>query len=620
MTREKQITVWLSVIVLLIASFLSISKLHHGSLYWDETITASHLGNPYTYNDPAEVLHSLQTKSPQHSPSYFFLMSFWVRLTGYPQFALRAFSMLTGILVVAMIYRLARDMADRKAGLLASALVGTSTLYVFYMGEMRMYPQIVLTITLQLWFYYHIIMAQQQIKRWQWLGLALSTTAALYTHVLTIFPIFGLCLYHLLFVKKDRRWWGVVITLGIAGATFLPWVDVIIRGSDAVSQRITVSALHVTGVLFFLIGNGTILLSIAVLVSLLAVLFVKNRGLRMATFIFIASWGAFALVNQVSMIMPDRRARYLLVFWPTLTIILGIVGTHFIRQRWILIAVTLIWLVAGIQLRESTEFELYNSRASNNMSQYPPYPALIKTFFAQNLPGSQDIILTITNGDNPVGLPETNLFYSLRLGAQMEYVFPQAWQDMLDRETLNTAPAIWWYYAPDNVYQVERDAITEVLQETHQNCGQVVENAEIVMSLYVRHPFPCDWIDNTQTLIRYEDYAIDVHGVAIIPDANQVVIGTQWQVPQNVPLHQYSVAIKLYNDSGAFVSQVDFELPRGHDARHINLIDTDSLSAGDYSMTIAVYNWQTLEHLTGMRIDSGANGREVFLGQFSLDR
>lgn len=621
MQKSKNIYLWLSVALLLLISFLSISELHPGSLYYDETISVSHVGNPYNYNDVIAVARSIQIKSPQHAPGYFWLLSFWVRLTGYPQFALRAFSMLMGLAGAAMIYRLAKDMAGKKAGVLALALISTSMLYIFYLHEIRMYTQVVLVATLQLWFYYRVVVAPGRVKTWLWSGLGLSTLAALYTHYLSIFPIFGLCLYHLLFVRKDRRWWAVVFTLGIAGAVFAPWLSVVFRGSSGViSPIIKGSALHLTWLFLILFGNGTIVTGSVVIASLIAAIFYKNRGLWMVAFIFLASWGAFAIANQISLLMPDYRTRYLLLFWPPAVPVVAIVGAHFVRQRWILFGFTALWLVAGLWLRGTDDFSFYNNRTAFNQSQYPPYPALIKAFYRNGLPGSQDLVLLSTRGDEPFAMPEANLYYSLRLQTRIDYVFPNFWREMLDYDALNTSPVIWWAYAPDDIYQSQREAITEVLLETHQACNFVEQNSEIVLINYVRRPFSCDWLEESHAVARFEEYTIEIYGVEMMFYDNQVVIGTKWMVPQTVPLYQYSVAIKLYDADGAFLKQSDFELPSGYNARHVTLMNAEDLIDGNYTVVVSVYDWQTLEHLTGIQLDSGASGRETFIGQFNIKR
>ena len=620
MFKTNTITLFLSVGLLLLISFLSISELHAGSLYYDETISVLHLGNPYTYNNFGEVTHSIQVNSPQHAPGYFWLLSIWVRLTGYPQFALRAFSMLTGLLGAAMVYRLARDMADKRAGVLALALISTSMLYIFYMHEIRMYSQIFLVLTLQLWFYYQII-SQTKPAKWLWVGLYLSTVATIYTHYLSILPIFGLCAYHLLFVKKNRQWWMIVLTLGLAGALFLPWLSIVLRGSsDVMSPTIKGSAFELTWLFLKLFGNGVILLGLSAILSLFAAIVHSNRGLRMVAFILVVSWGAFALANEISKIMPDYRSRYYLIFWSPLIVAVAIAGAHYIRQRWVLFGLVGLWLVAGLWLRGTEQFSYYNNRTFFNQSQYPPYPALIKTFYQHGLPQPKDLIILGTRGSEPFAMPDANLYYRLRLQTPINYVFPARWEEMLDEEAIDTSAVVWWAYAPQEANQLEREDIVSTLEESHQNCGLIEENPEIVLMQFVRRPLLCEWVNETQIVARFEEYAIEIYGVEAMFDNEQLVLGTQWAVPDDAPLHQYSIAFKLYNQAGEFIRQMDTELPYGKQTRLLNIMNINDIDDGNYDIRVSVYDWQTLEHLTGVQVENGAVGRETSIGQLSINR
>ena len=618
MFKTNTIYLYLSVALLLLMCLLSISMLHPDSLYADEAISVLHMGNPYVYNNFGEVTHSIQVNSPQHAPGYFWLLSIWVRFTGYPQFALRAFSMLMGILGAAMIYRLARDMANKQAGLLALTLMSTSILYIFYMHEIRMYSQIFLVLTLQLWFYYRII-SEAKPANWLWLGLYLSTVAALYTHYLSIFPIFGLCLYHLLFTKKDRRWWVVVVLLGLAGASFVPWINIVMRGSeDVASPAIRGSSFTLSWLLLKIFGNGNILLGILAIPCLVAAIVLPNRGLRMVVFIFVASWGAFAIANEISKIMPDYRSRYYLVFWSPLVVAAAIAASHYIRKRWILVGLTSLWLLVGIWYSGTEEFSYYNNRTRFNQSEYPPYPALIKAFYHNGLPDPHDLILISSKGSTRFALRQVNLYYSLRLRTRMDFILPPTWEEMLDKEAIDTSAVVWWAYAPQDDYQSEREGIVATIEETHQQCHIIEESSELVLVQFVNRLLSCDWINDTAIIIRFQEYPIELYGVKAELENGQLFIGTQWNIPQEVPLHRYSVAIKIYDEAGNFIKQADTELPYGIHTRQLTIVNSEGMAAGNYELRVSVYDWQTLEHLTGIQVENGLSGRETIIGQLSI--
>jgi hypothetical protein len=191
---------------------------------------------------------------------------------------------------------------------------------------------------------------------------------------------------------------------------------------------------------------------------------------------------------------------------------------------------------------------------------------------------------------------------------------------MLDHEAINKSAVVWWAYAPQEAYQLEREESLAVLRATHQFCGIVEENSEIVLAQYVHRPLSCNWLEETQTVLSFEEYAVAISGIEAMIDGEELVIGTKWAVSQDLPLHRYSVAIKIYDRMGEFISQTDFELPIGTNLRHITLLDLADLQNGDYELRVSVYNWQTLEHLTGIQAENGQGGRETFIGGFTINR
>ena len=75
-----------------------------------------------------------------HVPLFFLLGAGWAHLVGWTQFALRLFSVLAGVLMIAWLYRLGSDVFNRRTGLAAALLIGTSAYMILYVHNFRMYP------------------------------------------------------------------------------------------------------------------------------------------------------------------------------------------------------------------------------------------------------------------------------------------------------------------------------------------------------------------------------------------------------------------------------------------------------------------------------------------------
>ncbi|MCZ7545392.1 MAG: glycosyltransferase family 39 protein [Anaerolineae bacterium] len=82
--------------------------------------------------------------SDVHPPLYFVLLGFWTRVAGYTELAGRYFSVLAGVLAVALTYALGRRLFSARAGLWAAVALSAAGLHVRYAREIRMYALLAL--------------------------------------------------------------------------------------------------------------------------------------------------------------------------------------------------------------------------------------------------------------------------------------------------------------------------------------------------------------------------------------------------------------------------------------------------------------------------------------------
>lgn len=74
-----------------------------------------------------------------HPPLYYFFLHFWMPLAGQSEFAVRFLSVIAGVLLVALSYRLARFFFDVEVANVAAYFAAFSPFGVFYSQETRMY-------------------------------------------------------------------------------------------------------------------------------------------------------------------------------------------------------------------------------------------------------------------------------------------------------------------------------------------------------------------------------------------------------------------------------------------------------------------------------------------------
>lgn len=157
-TASRRLTVFLVVLLLLIAAWLGARSLNADAIWYDEYWSIYDAGGAhYGPLSPAQIWERVSGRNPWHAPGYFFLMGAWGSLTGWTAFAARSLSLLVGLLTIAWTYRLGKDIASARVGLSAATLLGTSALYASYLHELRAYTLYTLFTVVTLWAYWKIL-------------------------------------------------------------------------------------------------------------------------------------------------------------------------------------------------------------------------------------------------------------------------------------------------------------------------------------------------------------------------------------------------------------------------------------------------------------------------------
>src|SRR5687767_8667960 len=88
-----------------------------------------------------------------HPPLYYLVLKIWAGIFGYSEISLRLPSVIFGICTVYVIYLLGKEMFNKKVGLIASLLLATSGLNIYYSQEARMYSLATLLVSLLVYFF-----------------------------------------------------------------------------------------------------------------------------------------------------------------------------------------------------------------------------------------------------------------------------------------------------------------------------------------------------------------------------------------------------------------------------------------------------------------------------------
>jgi mannosyltransferase len=175
-------------------------------------------------------------------PLYYLFLSYWIKILGNSESAVRLLSVLFGTLSILVLYRIGERIFDKMTGLIAAFLFSISTFHIYFSQEARMYSLLVLLTLCSMYYFLKLVIPGTTIDREgqtgrNWLVASLYiffTILLLYTHTLGITPLAAQNLFALtLFLStgkigrlKLKNWIILQVLLLIA---FFPWIIIIVR-------------------------------------------------------------------------------------------------------------------------------------------------------------------------------------------------------------------------------------------------------------------------------------------------------------------------------------------------------------------------------------------------------
>ena len=206
------------VTLLLFGFFVRIIYLDAQSLWADEAFT-------YIVTQSATFWQTII--ADVHPPLYFMLITGWTWLAGISEFSLRMPSVLAGILTMATLVAITREILRHRPHpeylaipLIAILLFALSDLEVMVAQEARSYTLHGLWVTLSVLMYLRWIRTEQ--RRYA-IYFVITTLLIIFTHYIGVFTPIALGLHALLFLRGRLR----IITIGLlvtSALLFLPWL------------------------------------------------------------------------------------------------------------------------------------------------------------------------------------------------------------------------------------------------------------------------------------------------------------------------------------------------------------------------------------------------------------
>jgi 4-amino-4-deoxy-L-arabinose transferase-like glycosyltransferase len=192
---------------------LGLQSYHH-----DEVITAARV-------IPGSFVHMLrEVKGSESNPPLYYVLAWgWAKMFGTGEVGLRSLSAVFGAATIPVSYFVGRELASRRAGLIAAAMVAVNPMLIWYSQEARSYALLVFFGALSLLFFVRALRTHggRDLALW-----ALASALALCSHYFAVFAV-GIEAAWLLFALR-ARWRAVLPAVGgvvAVGLALVPLID-----------------------------------------------------------------------------------------------------------------------------------------------------------------------------------------------------------------------------------------------------------------------------------------------------------------------------------------------------------------------------------------------------------
>ena len=223
---------WLPAAIVLLAFTLRIYRIQVQSIWWDEGISVY-----LARLDPRTILSA--RAGSQHPPLYYLLLQCWTRVGGFSEFSVRFFSLLSGVILIALVYWVMDRIFDRPTALVSMLIVALNPAYVIYSQEARVYIMLPLAFLFILSNLHRL--ARGEFRPRDWWSLALWEALSLYLHYFSVFSIVCVnCFIALLWWRRRdqvdlRRW---VMSQLLVGLILFPWGVTVATHWEQASQKL----------------------------------------------------------------------------------------------------------------------------------------------------------------------------------------------------------------------------------------------------------------------------------------------------------------------------------------------------------------------------------------------
>ena len=548
------------------------------------------VNGPYS---PIEIMQSLQKSGPDHTPGYFMLLSVWGSLVGYDLTLARVFTIFTGLLSLAMGYRLARDFVAPAAGLFMLIVMSSNTFYNYYIPHIRFYPLLVFTSGAVLWLYWRIMYRVRSVKALDYFALLLAVFAMENTHLFCATFLAALGIYHLLFAPKNRRWLAVTATGITAVVLFLP-VLIGMAGGIEWAIQVKLSSNPIDGMtalsawINLMLNAQPGLLVIVIAGALLGfrrkppaqMFYLLLTLIFLLSLIFIAEYFGFIKLK-------DMRYHLVNMLPFAVTAAAGLYGLYSFR-RWLGLLV-LLWVASGVGFQMDGDWMKF---AVGNLKStpWPPWPAISREALrAETKPQLIGYRLRTTRLWTGATDYSQKHYYFDRHQIELKLFNAAGAFDSYIRQHAAVLPSVWISYQTLRTNPEEAAKLKTIMHSlNYQLCDTRSIAVDTVILQYAWQTLDCQ---PPRLLANHQTAAIDYqfYGAALHAADSKLYFSDQWAARTDDDLSNLQMSYQLISADWNKAAQLD--LPLVHEGQpRLFSINIANVPSGQYRLMVILYD------------------------------
>jgi uncharacterized membrane protein len=256
-----------------------------------------------------------------HPPLYYVLLKSWILAFGSAEVSARMPSVLLGVGVIYITYKIGQKLYDSRTGLVASILIATGPLHIYYSQEARMYMLASFFASLSVYFFVSILKKDKLIY---WAGFIFATTLMLYSEYLPylLIPTYILYLFHFRKRISSSTLKSFIPTFLLIFLFISPWLFIIPR---QLSGGLNVAAISPV---WARVVGGSSLKDLALILVKFTIGKISSSNHLIYAALFLPVGFYFTLLMLVSILRISLH-RYFLWFYLLVPIFLAFLLSHF---------------------------------------------------------------------------------------------------------------------------------------------------------------------------------------------------------------------------------------------------------------------------------------------------